>query len=261
MTKNLKKILAFTVSGMLAVCCSGVPVQAADQTAITVTIDQIDVTLTQLKDSNYEVPVFVRLNQNVNLNAVEFGVAVDSRCRFDIVTRSQYSEIYGEKISMDMSGVLIPGTDNCAWMTWAQQSSYYQEGTSNLVMLLVKIPDSAQKDDIYEIRYLAQSPVDESKKHLWFDYGTLTDYAKSEAVVWKDGQIHITDGSKTEFIAGDVTLDEEVDILDVITVNKAVLGKEVLTDLQNKAADMDGDGKPTSNDALMLLKKIVGLTD
>jgi hypothetical protein len=39
------------------------------------------------------------------------------------------------------------------------------------------------------------------------------------------------------------------------------MGKEVLTELQNKAADIDEDGKPTSNDSLMILKKIVGLTD
>ncbi|MBR4319642.1 MAG: dockerin type I repeat-containing protein [Oscillospiraceae bacterium] len=260
MTKNMKKMLAFAVCGMLTVCCSNMPVQAADQTAITVTIDQTNVTLKQLKSCNYEIPIFVRLNQNAELNAVEFGIAVDNRCRFDLVTRSQYSEIYGGKISMDMSGVLIPGADNCAWMTWAQQSSY-EEVSSNLVMLLVKIPDSAQEGDVYEVHYLAQSPVDETKKHLWFDYGTLTDYAKENAVSWTDGKICVVNELETEVVLGDVTLDGTVDILDVITINKAVMGKEFLTELQNKAADIDEDGKPTSNDSLMILKKIVGLTD
>ena len=260
MTKNMKKMLAFVACGMLTVYGSSIPVQAADQTAITVTIDQTNVTLEQLKGCDYEIPIFVHLNQNAKLNAVEFGIAVDNRCRFELVTRSQYSEIYGGKISMDMSGVLIPGADNCAWMTWAQQSSY-EETSSNLVMLLVKIPDSAQEGDVYEIHYLAQSPVDENKKHLWFEYGTLTDYSKENAVAWTDGKICVISQSETEVVPGDATLDGMVDILDVITVNKAVLGKEFLTELQNKAADIDGDGKPTSNDSLMILKKIVGLAD
>ena len=64
-----------------------------------------------------------------------------------------------------------------------------------------------------------------------------------------------------EYGLGDVTGDGAVDILDVITVNKAVLGKESLTDVQNRAADVNKSGNPDSVDSLMILKKIVGLID
>ena len=70
-----------------------------------------------------------------------------------------------------------------------------------------------------------------------------------------------TEEMQTEFQAGDVTMDDSVDILDVITVNKAVLGKETLTALQNKAADINRDGKVDSSDALEILKQVVGLTE
>ncbi len=67
--------------------------------------------------------------------------------------------------------------------------------------------------------------------------------------------------AKTEsvFINGDVNTDGKVDILDVITINKAILGKEILTDEQNQAADLNKNSKVDSNDALMLMKAIVGL--
>lgn len=58
---------------------------------------------------------------------------------------------------------------------------------------------------------------------------------------------------------GDVNGDEKIDILDVIAINKAVLGKEHLTDSQNKAADVNKNGKVDSSDSLMTMKFIVGL--
>ena len=47
----------------------------------------------------------------------------------------------------------------------------------------------------------------------------------------------------------------------MITVNKAILGKEILSEQGNKNADIDKDGKPTSSDAMMILKHIVGIID
>ena len=61
------------------------------------------------------------------------------------------------------------------------------------------------------------------------------------------------------FTLGDVDGDGEISILDVITINKAIMGKEILSDAQNKAADVDGSGKPDANDALQILKRIVGI--
>lgn len=60
---------------------------------------------------------------------------------------------------------------------------------------------------------------------------------------------------------GDINGDGTADILDVIRLNKALLGIEKLTDAQTDAADTDGDGSFTSNDVLELLKSILGIEE
>ncbi len=59
---------------------------------------------------------------------------------------------------------------------------------------------------------------------------------------------------------GDVTLDTEIDIMDVIALNKQLLGAETLCDTAKKNADVGGDGTPDETDSLAILKEVVGLT-
>ena len=59
--------------------------------------------------------------------------------------------------------------------------------------------------------------------------------------------------------AGDLNHDNLVNILDVITLNRAVLGKETLTASQIKAIDFNQNQKPDSEESLQLLKYITGL--
>ena len=62
-----------------------------------------------------------------------------------------------------------------------------------------------------------------------------------------------------EILWGDADDNGEVDILDVITINKAVMGKETLSEEQIKNADVNLNGKPDANDAMTVLKLIVGM--
>ena len=68
-------------------------------------------------------------------------------------------------------------------------------------------------------------------------------------------------GDAPDLLAGDVDGSGKVDILDVITMNKAVLGKESLNKSQIKAADFNQNGVPDSEESLMILKYIVGLIE
>ncbi|GEM_PF-2714372 len=61
--------------------------------------------------------------------------------------------------------------------------------------------------------------------------------------------------------AGDANADGSINILDVITMNRAVLGKESLTEAQLRAVDFNQNGKPDSEESLAMLKYIVGLID
>ena len=62
-------------------------------------------------------------------------------------------------------------------------------------------------------------------------------------------------------LMGDATGDNDVNILDVIVVNKAMMGKETLTEEQLKAIDFNGNGKPDAGEAQDILKYIVGLVE
>ncbi len=68
-----------------------------------------------------------------------------------------------------------------------------------------------------------------------------------------------TESKTGDFKQGDADESGEIDILDVITVNKAILGKETLTENGLKAIDFNGNGKPDAGEAQTLLKYIVGL--
>lgn len=58
---------------------------------------------------------------------------------------------------------------------------------------------------------------------------------------------------------GDVNVDSKVDILDVIALNKSLLGGDLLTDAGAANADVDQDGLPTSADSLTILKYTVNI--
>ncbi|MDE6776678.1 MAG: dockerin type I repeat-containing protein [Oscillospiraceae bacterium] len=64
-----------------------------------------------------------------------------------------------------------------------------------------------------------------------------------------------------EILKGDATEDGEVDILDVITVNKSILGQKIMSSSALKASDIDGDGIVSPNDSLAIMTYIVGLID
>ncbi len=91
--------------------------------------------------------------------------------------------------------------------------------------------------------------------------GTIRGYenSTSQAYAEKYGYSFENISESAELLPGDADGSGKADILDVIIINKAILGKEELTDEQLKAIDFNGDGKPDAEDALTLMKKIVGL--
>lgn len=60
-------------------------------------------------------------------------------------------------------------------------------------------------------------------------------------------------------LLGDVNFDNSVDILDVIALNKAILGQKILTDKQIKVIDFNQDNIADPTDSLTLMKYIVKL--
>ncbi|MDE7094156.1 MAG: dockerin type I repeat-containing protein, partial [Oscillospiraceae bacterium] len=61
-----------------------------------------------------------------------------------------------------------------------------------------------------------------------------------------------------KILKGDATEDGEVDIVDVIFVNKSILGQTKLSSSAQKASDIDGDGIVSPSDSLAIMTYIVG---
>ncbi|MBD5142260.1 MAG: hypothetical protein HDT22_01425 [Ruminococcus sp.] len=66
---------------------------------------------------------------------------------------------------------------------------------------------------------------------------------------------------ETKVIAGDANGDSEIDIIDVIAMNKVILGQKQFTAEQIKACDFNQNGIVDPDDSLLLMKYIVGLID
>ena len=60
-------------------------------------------------------------------------------------------------------------------------------------------------------------------------------------------------------VYGDVDVDGDVDIMDVIMINKSILGSASLSDQGRKNADVDRNGNIDTTDALNILKNVVKL--
>ena len=58
---------------------------------------------------------------------------------------------------------------------------------------------------------------------------------------------------------GDVNCDGDVNLLDVLALNRNLLTGEAITDQGKVNADVDLDGKPTAVDALNILKYTINL--
>jgi hypothetical protein len=58
---------------------------------------------------------------------------------------------------------------------------------------------------------------------------------------------------------GDVNSDNTVNILDVVTLNKVLIGKYELSDVQSSAADVNLNGTPDASDAVTIMKYVVKL--
>jgi len=75
------------------------------------------------------------------------------------------------------------------------------------------------------------------------------------------GKSLISDVTGVTVTKGDATEDDSVDILDVITINKTILGKETMNSYSVLAVDINQNGAPDAEDSLAVMKHIVGLTD
>ena len=72
---------------------------------------------------------------------------------------------------------------------------------------------------------------------------------------------YYTTGHNALLQPGDVTLDTDITIVDVIALNRNIMTGDPLCDTAKQNADLNGSGAPDEADSLDLLKYIVGIND
>ncbi len=338
MEKIGRMISMLTSASMLISGLMAYPVQISSAgDSVMVEIDRVELTIDELTEMNYQVPVSICLSENPGVNVIGFGGIVDERCSFTISYES-VPWFSGDDLE-----------NSTFWINMASVRPLEYTGT--LATLIVTLPDNAAPGDVYSINYLDTL----RSFHQWCDVTNDVDYAMLGEVCWTDGYIQIegeatttttlpsqttttettstttktpilipssltmTPGDTNSLIVmnasenaeiqwtsndtsvaavengvvtavsagtaviyalcdgtllectvtvkgdspsstpGDVNLDTTVSIVDVIYLNKAVMGAESLTESQKKSADCDHDGDATAADSLLILKSLVDL--
>ena len=273
----MKKIISFLTAFSMCFCLGNSltanasfshAIDSVENGDIAVEIDQITLSKQELARLNYQVPVFVRMTKNAGITEAEFGIWTEDSLKFKMITSSAESITYANTENIQDSllifSVVYHTTKNLTWCAWASETP--KTATGNLFLMVLDIPhdkngiSGGEIRDGYRYYDIAYSETGSNFTSQLFknssDFQNILDY--SDSVTYTDGWVRVPI-QETSVIKGDADGNGEVDILDVITINKAIMGKEILPDDQIEAIDFNHNGVPDSSDSLTLLKMIVGL--
>ena len=121
-------------------------------------------------------------------------------------------------------------------------------------------PDGLETEVIYlghGVDLLGEEFADAIRMQVTFDQAELLKTKRYDGTTWGDIKINWGD---IKINWGDVNMDDQLDILDCITVNKSLLGTSTTSYCIKTLGDVDLDGKLDSTDSLAILKEVVGLT-
>ncbi len=141
-----------------------------------ITVETVEITVDELAEQDYTVPLIINLDKNPGINYSEWGLKLDDRCTDTANTKG-----------MDFSTVSYINDDRhflwTAWTSGADSRDY--DGT--LLRLNVTVPKDAAPGTVYKIEYAEHSLADGS--HIWSD-GT-NDWVAQNTVGWTDGGVVI----------------------------------------------------------------------
>ncbi len=220
------------------------------------------------------------------VNAVEFELTYDSAALAitgaeagAIVNTSASSKEGFDGVTVFDADYSVDGTVTVTYGVALDDTTYWVTKDGVFLTLNGKVKDGT-KDGTYDIKFQAISrETYEGSGKANGDInigtmsadGTITGYTvkstNGAVVVGSEDtteenpseEVKPTDVKPSSGLKGDADNNGEVDILDVITINKAIMGKENLSAEGLKNIDFDGNGKPDSNEAMTVLKLIVGM--
>ncbi|MDE5738450.1 MAG: hypothetical protein K2H93_08805, partial [Oscillospiraceae bacterium] len=117
---------------------------------IQLAIDKKTLTIDELEALNYQVPIFVRLEENAGFKSVEFGTQVDSRCDYSVINDwDTAEELTGEPLNIVME--YSENDENFTWATFS--TSKVNSRAKNLLILMVEVPRTVSGGEQFTISY------------------------------------------------------------------------------------------------------------
>lgn len=155
-----------------------------------------------------------------------------------------------------VSAVVFWGTtDDMSWRAWGSPLLFNEDYTAKPCFKSIidgieyTIPETTEPKETKPAETTEPKTTTEPEE---------TDTTAPEVTDAQDTTVETADvtGDATPQL-GDVNNDKAIDIMDVITLNKFLLGSEELNDAQKKCADVDGNGEIDTTDSLNVLKYVV----
>lgn len=144
---------------------------------IHVTIQNVEVSVKELKENNYVVPVYVELDQNAGITYAEWGAEYDSKCTLEY-------DAFDENVRFNTI-CSINKENHFFWTAWA--ASENNDHTGNLILLNVTLPKDASAGDTFPIKYASFSHG--GKAHVWNN--NEKDWVTDGVIGWTDGGVTV----------------------------------------------------------------------
>lgn len=272
---RVRKIAAALAAVSMLTTIAAQNVFAAD--TVTVSGEKVKATA----GSDFTMAISLSGVPAAGVNAVEFELTYDSAAI--AITGAEAGAIVntGASAKEGFEGVTVfdadYSTDGTVTVTYGvalDDSTYWVTKDGVFLTLNGKVKDGT-KDGTYDIKFqaISRETYDGSGKAnsdinigTMSADGTITGYAvkstNGAVVVGNEDTTEEqkpTDANPSTGLKGDADCSKEVDILDVITINKAIMGKENLSEQGLKNIDFNSNGKPDSSEAMTVLKLIVGM--
>lgn len=272
---RVRKIAAALAAVSMLTTIAAQNVFAAD--TVTVSGEKVKATA----GSDFTMAISLSGVPAAGVNAVEFELTYDSAAiaitgaeAGAIVNTGASAKEGFEGVTVFDADYSVDGTVTVTYGVALDDSTYWVTKDGVFLTLNGKVKDGT-KDGTYDIKFqaISRETYDGSGKAnsdinigTMSADGTITGYAvkstNGAVVVGKaedTTEQKPTDETPATGKKGDADCNGEVDILDVISINKAIMGKENLTEQGLKNIDFNGNSKPDSSESMSVLKLIVGM--
>lgn len=204
-----------------------------------------------LKDKQFELPVYYDVEDEHNVNAS--GVLSQNMKGLSKSKLTSVTNCFCETV--EKAGYFVGIYSGKSWLLSELDMSILNRYT---IWLAHWVDETDYTGDYALWQYTSSGKVDGVSTNVDMSY-LYQDFASVIKRLGLNGFSTQTKPTEPAIIYGDVDGDTKVTEDDAMLALRRVIGVEVFTSLQDKAADMDKDGQITAEDAVNILRKAENL--